>query len=357
MESTASLTFYQRKLRANTRFWWSCFSIPTGITGNILCLLVVSQKHNHSISCSVYMGALAVCDTLFLAANALQTYIPYLGDEMLITNHVICCKASAFVSFTSSQCGNMIILGLLLERVIAVTKPLKAAILLSRKRSLIIVFIIFILLAAFNVPHILSWTAKTKPINRCTYMIDSLIVTPVYSMFAMFINGILPLFGILIMNLIILCVIKSKRGRRKQSKKRGLSTKKCSVTEASTTDVHPPDISTISSANINFKAHDVSDVDIEISLKRDAKTTKMENQLTTMTVVMTAAFFICVAPYYILAVLYVFPNAGNPLALAWTATICRNLILLNSGINFYLYALSGSKFRSDVTELFCTKRH
>ena len=29
-------------------FWWVIFIVPTGITGNILCILVMTQNHNLS---------------------------------------------------------------------------------------------------------------------------------------------------------------------------------------------------------------------------------------------------------------------------------------------------------------------
>ena len=65
----------QLALLSNIKFWWITIVMPVGIVGNILCLLVVSQKQNRSISCSMYMGALAVCDSFVLIGKSMQTYI------------------------------------------------------------------------------------------------------------------------------------------------------------------------------------------------------------------------------------------------------------------------------------------
>ena len=138
----------QLALISNTKFWWNTIIIPVGIVGNILCLLVVSQKQNRSISCSVYMGALAVCDTLVLIGKSMQTYVGYVHTLSSL------CTAVFYIQFTFSQSGSMIILALLLERVIAVTKPLKATLILSPKRALIITFILIVLMAMFNIPRL-----------------------------------------------------------------------------------------------------------------------------------------------------------------------------------------------------------
>ena len=357
MVTNASLA-YHLNLMDHARFWWSCFVIPIGIVGNIMCLLVVCQKQNRSISFSVYMGGLAVCDTLTLAANGLQTYVLHRGGEMLVSNFIICCKTGIFVFLTSSQCGSMIILALLLERVIVVTNPLKAALQMSPKRSLIIVIIICMLLIGFNIPQPISFTARKRPVNFCTATKGSVVTTHAYRMISLFISGILPLFGILIMNLIILCVIKSsKRSKKKQPRKRN-SSKRWAVSEASTsTSHHHTELSTISSLHDKALGHGECAVDdVDIRIKQDSKTVKRENQLTAMTVVMTVAFFICVAPYYVRAWLGASPYLGNVIVRSWASVIVRNLLLLNSAINFFLYAMSGSKFRSDLMTLFQIKR-
>ena len=170
------------------------------------------------------------------------------------------------------------------------------------------------------------------------------------------------------MNLIILCAIKSTKNAKKQSKKRGAQ-KRSRITKASSIDDQHTEIATISTANDNAGScsatmHTESDQtgtrtacsveDIDIKIKQDSKITKRERQLTTMTAVMTIAFFICVAPNY---VRFAFPYIGSNIVRSWVAIIARNLILLNSAINFFLYAVAGSKFRSDLMMLFRINRN
>ena len=144
--SDMSVNFHYKIIR-DSRFWFTVIITPIGIVGNILCLLVMLQKTNRSISCSAYMGALSVADMLALIANGSQTFGEYVS--VLRVSRWFC-KATAYMMHTSSQCGSWIILALLLERVIAVTKPLQAKTLLTPKRSLIIIIVIVIALAVFK---------------------------------------------------------------------------------------------------------------------------------------------------------------------------------------------------------------
>ena len=125
-----------------------------------------------------------------------------------------------FVHFASSNSGSMIILALLVERVIVVMKPLKAASLLSPKRALIITFILVVLLVIFNYPVIVIVTADSS--GECIFVQESFFTSTFYNALSMFISAVLPLRIILIMNLIILCALKSsKQITKRPSKKRG----------------------------------------------------------------------------------------------------------------------------------------
>ena len=353
------------KMMDNTRIWFTIIFVPLGVVGNILCLLVVLQKQNHSISCSVYMGALAVMDTVVLLGSGMRMYMKYHCAVEIMTEF---CKASAYIVLTSSQCGSMIILALLLERVIVVTKPLKAAPILSPKRALLIIFVIFILLAVFNVPQIFAFTVGCKQMKGCQPTALSTVTTAAYSFFVLFISGILPLFGILVMNLIILCAIKPKKSKKRQAKNRATQKRSrlgsVSHTETSQMDSADGDsaISTISRSGSILRSNletdpicGVDEVDISVRQAGGKGKEKTEKQLTMMTVVMTTAFLVCVTPYYIRTLLLALVDVQNRIVIDWTNTVARILIVFNSAINFFIYIATGSKFRSDLVNLFRVK--
>ena len=93
---------------------------------------------------------------------------------------------------------------------------------------------------------------------------------------------------------------------------------------------------------------------------RDQKQRAKERQLTVMTVVMTLAFFILTTPTFIHILLFRYydPKSSPEMQIwyGWSGTVVVISNTLNSSINFFLYAFSGAKFRSDFRNLICCHR-
>ena len=258
----------------------------------------------------------------------------------------------------------MIILALLLERVITVTKPLKAALILSPKRALIITFILIVLLAMFNIPRLFPTNAEKVDSKECFPHVGL-----IFSIITVFVSGVLPLFGILIMNLIILCAVKSSKViTNKQQKNRGAQkrSKLFMVSQSqgkptTSTSVNKP---TADGTNSGMKqtlcdvipARNVEGVDVQ-----GRRMSRTQKQLTTMTVVMTTAFFLCIMPFYVHTTVVIYfhnfrifrcdINAWLIAILWWGSALAHCLNALNSAINFFIYVMTGSKFRADLMTL------
>ena len=201
----------------------------------------------------------------------------------------------------------------------------------------------------------------------------------IYSIVTLFISGILPLFGILIMNLIILFAVKSSKfSWRKQLNKRGSKNSqrlrtsdertRSTTLAASTSSDGTKAMSSLSSTSVatdNMKLS-ISTMDISnCNDKSDIREKQMNNQqnkekkrkeimnkrdmqLTVMTVVMTLTFLMCVPPYYLRSLVYnlLDPPRNIPANMIrfWITSVFANLMTLNSAINFFLYVMTGSKF-------------
>ena len=206
--STATMVGYQASLTIiiNIYFWWNVFIVPVGIAGNILCILVMSQKYNRSISCNVYITALAVCDITYLATNASNIFFNGTFD---FKKGIIFCKVIFFPMIVSSRSGVMITVALLVERVIAVKRPMKATVLLSPKRAMFLVHVIVFLAATFNLPYIFSTSSIQGGV--CIAIGSYKLFYGIHSMVAIFLFGLIPWAGILLFNLMILSTIKSSK--------------------------------------------------------------------------------------------------------------------------------------------------
>ena len=80
-----------------------------------------------------------------------------------------------------------------------------------------------------------------------------------------------------------------------------------------------------------------------------------ENQLTIMLLLVTTLFLILLCPTYFRFIYLVFAKRDTPLEYAKSMLILQitaKLYATNSGINFFLYCISGKKFRDDLMETF-----
>ena len=79
-------------------------------------------------------------------------------------------------------------------------------------------------------------------------------------------------------------------------------------------------------------------------------------QLTIMLLLVTTLFLILLCPTYVRFIYVLFTKLDTPLENAnWMLffQITALLYISNSGINFFLYCMSGQKFRNDLMEFLC----
>ena len=81
-----------------------------------------------------------------------------------------------------------------------------------------------------------------------------------------------------------------------------------------------------------------------------------ENQLTIMLLLVTTLFLILLCPTYFRFIYNAFARRDTPIEYAKSLLIYQassKLYISNSGINFFLYCISGQKFRNDLKDILC----
>ena len=90
---------------------------------------------------------------------------------------------------------------------------------------------------------------------------------------------------------------------------------------------------------------------------QDERTMKSaEKQLTIMLLLVTTLFLILLCPTYFRFIYVSFAKRDTPLGYVKSMFLFQITALLyvsNSGITFFLYCISGQKFRNDLKELLC----
>ena len=281
------------------RFWFPVL-IPLGLVGNTLSFLVMVKSNNRKMSTCVYMAAISMNDNamMFWALWYLYSF----------ENKPVLCKIIAFTSYLILQNSTFQILAMTIDKYIAIRWPHRAAAYSTPKRAKITIFTIFILVTVYNLPHFFI-TSLIE--GQCYgYSVKS-ILTKVYSWLSFVLNGVIPFTLLIHMNYVI---VKTVRNSRRKF---------------------------------------ISNVSTE---KRQKSVKSAENQLTTMLLLVTSLFMILLLTTYIRFIYASFVISDTPSKFATSILIFEisyKLYVTNSGINFFLYCISGKKFRNDLKELVC----
>ena len=129
--------------RILTDLWlWLCpIFLILGIGGNLLSVAVLSRPTLRKSATSVFLIALAVADTLFLLTGLMRHWLVYLiGTDVRDINESSC-KIHVMLTYVARYMSRWILVFVSIERFIAVLFPTHHKTLFSRTKALIIVMI------------------------------------------------------------------------------------------------------------------------------------------------------------------------------------------------------------------------
>ena len=219
--------------------------------------------------------------------------------------------------FTSTFCSTYFIISMTFDRFYSIIRPHKAASFNTIKRAKITIVSIVIFSFLFNVPHVFLTSndqRKCVPFGRAV----SRLTDQFYYWLSFVANFAFPFMSLLVMNSVIIHSI------RKSSKIRGKRT-----------------------ANEECQGQGQGE-------GQNAR--KSETQVFATLLLVTFAFLILITPAYVLFLyVQVFNYTTTPYRYAGFHLfyhVAQKMTYTNYGINFFLYVLSGRKFRSDLSKLF-----
>ena len=238
------------------------------------------------------------------------------------------CKFSAFIVQFALQNSTFQVLAMTLDKYIAIKWPHKAATYSVLQRAKIIIIVVFICTLTYNIP-ILFLSSVIG--HLCFANSIGGDVTVIYSWFSFVINAIIPFSMLIYMNFVI---VKTVRHSSKMFGENGTST----------------------------RAHDgqVASVAITKGMELRQKAMKSaESQLTILLLLVTTLFLILNVPVYVRIVFVTIFKRDSPQKYASTILFYQTshkLLNTNFGINFFLYCLSGRKFRNDLKDILSCNR-
>ena len=302
-------TYMTFKIATFINNYWMPVLVPIGFLGNTLSFLVMIKPNNRKMSTCIYMAAISLNDNLMMFLILLSWIIIVLKPKEV---HPMECRVVACLTFAAMQNSTFQVIAMTFDKYMAIKWPHKAAIYSTAKSAKLTALCIFIFVLIYNIPHVFitRWLA-----GMCLGFAVGGVITKVYSWASLILNGVMP-FAILIhMNYVI---IKTVRSSRKMF-----------------------------SSNDMGQGHQKGQGQID---RRQSKMKNTENQLTIMLLLVTTLFLILMIPSYLRFLYTTFVTRDTPAkyaSLALLYHVSQKLYNTNNGINFFLYCISGQKFRND----------
>ena len=221
------------------------------------------------------------------------------------------CAAIVTIHFTLSMCSTFFILSMTFERVYSIIKPHKAASFNTARRAKITILCIISFSIIYNFP---GWfvTGQAGESRNCVPYGNAMnsIQGQVYYWTSNVLNFILPFVLLLIMNTVIIHALRNR-------------------------------------ATLTMAARTVSQGQSQMRQKRSSET-----QITVMLLLVTFSYLLLVSPAYLYVYLVLTNvNKETPYHQALfhlIFSVAQKALYTNNGINFFLYVLSGQKFRNDL---------
>ena len=224
------------------------------------------------------------------------------------------CRNAVLVLFMCFLCSTLLVVSMTFDRFYSIIRPHKAALLDTVKRAKITVVCIVIFSAIYNIPHLII----TSHVNWECVPYALAMATPygeIYYWISMLVQFLFPFIFLLTMNSFIIHKIRTRENLAQP----GPSMKNSKPGE-------------------------------------NQRNKSSEIQIYAILLLVTFAFLILSTPAYCLflfVMLIDFYKTPRMFALYYILyNIAHKMQFTNYGINFFLYVISGSKFRTDLRNLF-----
>ena len=298
----------------NIRKFCNPFLFLVGTIGNLLTILVLSQRKNRHTSTAIFLLFLAISDIMILFTSYVSewTFTMWKFDFREVNGAL--CKIHVFCTYFSLQFSSWILVLVTCERAISVINPTKVRLICSRRRGLTGLALLVVFLALFNCHWLVGMVHEYNPyiMRYCAGSSKSYIkfLNEVWPIMDFCVTFALPFLFIAAGNTVIILKITRASSRR---------------------------------------SHMVAS---------DQK--KNHSSLTVTLVIVNIVFIISMAPASIFLILYAFSIETQDVEQITLAIFIYDVVNilagLNATLNFILYFLSGSKFRADVKALFCYEK-
>ncbi len=209
-----------------------------------------------------------------------------------------------------------------------------------------------------NAPHM--FTSKLSNKKTCGSFGTATTFTRIYSFFHLAVNSIIPYIVVFALNISIMNTIKARtkslKGENSQIKSSDIHTDDSSnVSENSFSDISTVSGTASKRRGAFSSTQSVMSIGSAMSGDKITRVQNQEKQLAVMLMTVSFAFLILTFPlvlrYFVYTNLDYKRSAATYAMYVFMYNLTNKLYMTNNAINFYLYCMSGTKFRKDVLKL------
>ncbi len=321
------------KIAENITKYWFPILVPIGLIGNTLSFLVMIKPRNRKLSTCIYMAAISVNDNLMMILALHNWLVTVVGIHEM---YPIECRLAAFAVMYALQSSTFQVLVMTMDKYVAIRWPHKAATYSTPRRAKITIVCVFICAVIFNIPHV--YISRTEGKQCIGYAVGG-VITKIYSWLTIIVNAVIPFTLLFHMNYVIIQKVKSSH----------------QAFGNQTQNVFGEVNQTSRSSDTKDQGRSGQEGPKSQRSKNKQKAMKsVESQLTVMLLLVTTLFLILMIPTYIRFMFTTFASRDTPRKYADMQLfyhVTHKLYHTNNGINFFLYCISGRKFRADIRDL------
>lgn len=290
-----------------------------GTVGNCLSIAVLSRRRLRQTITGQYLIVLAFCDLWAIVIGQAGRHVPRTFFKDDIPSRINWyCKAWYFGFYMGSTYSSWILAAVSVERCLAVSLPLKANIIFSRKRAKFYLLLLLVIITAYNSHMFYSYQVNTTDSGStiCGINADSYFVREVRPWSDFTFKAIGPGLVIVVFNSIII-----------------------------------------------YQLYKMQKVRNKALMESQASETSHLMAMVPMLVTVSIAFLCLTSPIHVTYVINAFYPAvyepddrqGAVMRLVWSVNVL--CLYINHAINFFLYVISGREFRTElINMLLCRDR-
>ena len=323
-----------------------------GVVGNTISMLVMFQRHNRQTSFGIYLGVLALSDTLVLCTATAFWLERIFSSSPLRDIH---CRMHGYLVNSLQMNGFFLILSLTFDRLMAVRFPLNVVAWCNARRAKLVSGVILVVALVVNIPFCIYHHVKDKTV--CVMGTPGSALSFVFPWITVVVGFVLPFVSLTSMNAVIIMAIRNRRRHmaRYAPERPRDTAETIDMSESATGSNQDPTQNQMSESVTG------SNQDPPQNQSRDTKphpkpmTSRDRNAIVTLLLV-SFTFLLLSTPHFVKVALFSMTNGTSTLSrqadYSLLFQVSRKLYFTNNACNFFLYCLSGTKFRNDVIGLF-----